>query len=118
MSKFKHTSGPWKVDDSEFPAIGCVVDINDEQICQVSERREFAGNPMAQTEIRNNNAVLIASAPEMLDALIESTIYVKVQRDFMNYIRDIEKYENNIRIIEKATGMTIDDVLKAYENKK
>ena len=67
----KHTSGPWKTDDSEFPAVGSVLDTNDEQICQTSERKEYAPDRSKQVEIRNANARLIAASPDLLEALKE-----------------------------------------------
>lgn len=68
----KHTPGPWKVDTQErsdgdaiavFPSIGGVC------ICEVVARSgEGRSNPIIQ-ETAESNAALIASAPELLEAL-------------------------------------------------
>ena len=68
----KHTPGPWKVDTQErsdgdaiavFPSIGGVC------ICEVVARSgEGRSNPIIQ-ETAEANAALIASAPELLEAL-------------------------------------------------
>lgn len=51
----EHTQEPWKVDDNEFTAIGNVVDSNNEQVCQTSERKDSIG-VKKQLEKRAANA--------------------------------------------------------------
>jgi hypothetical protein len=86
----KHTSGPWKV----CPC-GCktqVIGELDKYICDTQNEA---------------NARLIASAPEMLEILVD--LY---KLDFMN---NPEKRATALfvkTLIEKATGLKIEDILK------
>jgi hypothetical protein len=99
MSKLQHTSGPWKEckrgDYSEDFDKQSQIIIGDEmRICAVHSY-----------DIESEaNAHLIAAAPEMLEALIfEAKIS---QNDICGIPIRL------IKIIEKATGMSIEEILK------
>jgi hypothetical protein len=110
MSKLKHTPGPWKIDPED----------NDELIIfqEDSDTYEFIAeiNPHSCKEKEHTmaNACLIAAAPEMLDALIQSFKLIFEQWD--NGDLNTECYElflnNAQKIIEKATGQKIEDLIK------
>lgn len=98
MSKLKHTPGPWESGIKYIPYEYdfCYVRIPNGTTISIS--------PALENEA---NARLIAAAPEMLDALI---YFVKRVRE--GSIRSQKTYHMYIDIIEKATGMTIEEVLK------
>jgi hypothetical protein len=54
---------------------------------------------------------LIAQAPEMLEALIESVIEAKKCMEIPYHLPDEEKVDKWKKFIEKATGLTIEEVL-------
>ena len=98
MSKLSHTPGPWHYVDYSPQFNGCfpVYDIRDDNVSCVAE--------VVHTE---SDARLMTAAPDMLDALIEYMAWgAKTQSD-----RDL--LENNFRrVIESATGLPIEEVLK------
>lgn len=94
-SKLKHTPGPWKYTVSKIHHRHQISDSNGGQICLMWNRGK---------DITESNAHLIAAAPEMLEALID------VYRLYID--RDICCDNEFIKsIIEKATGLSIEEVL-------
>jgi len=89
MIKFKHTPGPWEVNIYNGHHV-------------ISPKN---GRTIASCNIPNHkaNAHLIAAAPEMLEALIEIWKYHLENREAMPW--EIKA------IIEKATGLPIEEVL-------
>ncbi len=118
MSKLKHSKGPWVV-ASDWEGDFIVVDQNDENVAVASG---YAGT--LSISLDEDNARLIAAAPEMLEALINT---VKESKecccDEMFKLRNltdpncamcnsIHDYDEITALVEKATGMTIEEVLK------
>lgn len=110
MNKLKHTPGLWKV-------IG-----ENKNIVKAEERdgekwkilyifgRPWSDNKQLQEESQAN-ARLIAAAPEMLECLIEMVTYL--DKNELNAIKSKTTFEKIMReIIEKATGISIEEVLK------
>jgi len=96
MSKFNHSVGPW------FYTGSCVWGVT----------RDSNGDP-EQYQIADSgewDARLIACAPEMLNVLIENCNRFKIlyKEEWKNFIEISE----TIKLIEKATGINIDEVLK------
>ncbi len=113
MSKLKHSKGPWVV-VSDWEGDYIVVDQNDENVAVASG---YAGT--LSISLNEDNARLIAAAPEMLNYLIEMSRSVKeICRgcDYYSSINDCDKencyQSDHKKIVEKATGMTIEEVLK------
>jgi hypothetical protein len=109
MIKLKHTPGPWKASVN-----------NNGNIWIHSDNVSFIAGVMGPHERRqiNPNARLIAAAPEMLEALIN--LYKQIEDSdywWMQYPErggfDQEKIE---QLIEKVTGLPIEEVLKIQEN--
>ncbi len=100
MSKLKHTKGPWTVQE-EWGDHYVVTEMGD-YIAVASEIY-----PECSVSIDEDDARLIAAAPEMLEALI---YFVRRVRE--GSIRSKTTYSKYVYIIEKATGMTIEEVLK------
>jgi hypothetical protein len=105
MSKFNHTPGPWEAIDRKIFRTGSTYRIGntDSNIAGYSEEC--------------SNARLIAAAPDMLDALIESYEIVRDLPcecdDYHGSTCGLHKWERDLRgTIKKATGMSIDEVLK------
>ena len=94
MNKLKFTKGPWEINN--------LGDIVDSQGFMIAEMPGYKGH--------DDNAYLIAAAPEMLEALIEW-----LKASYIDY-KNIEDFKNQfyrqIPVIEKATGMTIEEVLE------
>ena len=85
-------NGPWKIYDDGFCA-----GINDSNGNQIT-----GGDPCeGWIDPYDQNTILMAAAPDMLDALIEI-----VKHDLPEVP---DKYKN---VIERATGMKIEEVLK------
>ena len=108
MNKLKHTPGPWEVKKGG----------NDINIIIMPEKANIGNGHkyatcggMGDTEEREANVRLIASAPEMLECLI--IIYKNFCSDCIetdcDWCSQKDKYR---KIIEKATGMSIEDILK------
>jgi hypothetical protein len=96
MSKLQHTPGSWKYTVSKIHHRHQISDSKcGGQICLMWNRGK---------DITEANARLIAAAPEMLEALIfEAKIS---QNDICGIPIRL------IKIIEKATGMSIEEILK------
>ena len=113
MSKLKHTPGPWAWQEGDR-----YIRIRDEE----SEKGGYwnESQKIAETYYVNNseetisNNLLIAAAPEMLEALI---IEAKNQVIRIPAVKNIDEFIKNIgktkimQTIEKATGLTIEEVL-------
>jgi hypothetical protein len=104
MSKLKHTPGPWLHNDEN--------DGKEKIISQKQNKKSPYDSDVISTGydgsliISKANAKLIATAPEMLDFLIFAyECYIDIS--FFLYSR----YELK-KLIEKATGMKIEEVLK------
>lgn len=113
MSDIKYLNGPWKW---KFDAV--------DEVCFVYD--DNSGYDIALVELRNNEngssdninmklSRLIAASPEMRDALIEADKIIcslckrlNPHHKECNYCDD---RESRIKIIEKATGLTIEEVL-------
>lgn len=97
------TSGPWKANEfggsQEFPMI---IDYPKDDYSVADY-------------IKRPDSSLIAAAPEMLEALIISTIrLIEIDKQFFHAGVDaIIKHNSNI--IEKATNKPIDEVLRLWE---
>ena len=99
MSKLKHTPGPWKVRE-----------IGTQNYYEIGNGRHRTADVGKESDAR-----LIAAAPEMLECLIKK---FKLRRskfyddprlsggDWRSYLKD------DIELIEKATGLPIDEVLQ------
>lgn len=94
MSKLKHTPGPWI---RSHHANGC------NYVYKTGREYKIASTHGNEDTA---NAFLIASAPEMLDALIEMYIFLSD-----TYVADFEYTSKFKALIEKATGKSIDEVV-------
>ena len=107
-SKLKHTPGPWNDSDGYGDIIHGP---NSEHIADV---RGFGAKlPM------DANGRVIAAAPEMLECLIESCyfqhkIYVKDKNDKIGLRIFTDMLEKEIKIIEKATGLKIEELINEW----
>jgi len=97
--QLKHTPGPWEIERGH----------NTNRAKGIKQKRfyiniiNFNGISRSASEEGEYNARLIAAAPEMLEALINITTNMRNEEPILIDI-DI--------IIEKATGMKIEDILK------
>lgn len=99
IEKLGITPGPWEAStDSQYGkkhwavkgkewTVALCGDINDEW----------------EKETGHNDSVLIAAAPEMLEALIDRCL-------LLDKFRDALAYDHLIRIVEKATGKTWQEI--------
>lgn len=106
MSKLQHTPGPWDKDYNG--TIGhiktlCKPDVHTKTI--IKYRYNMCEEILTEEEIEAN-ARLIAAAPEMLEALIWF-----VRRVRNGEVHSKRTYARYVEIIEKATGMSIEEVL-------
>jgi len=111
--KLKHTPA-WEV-ITDIDQFFCVRNKNGQTICECSWTGSMK-NRYHYKEASKANAKLIASAPEMLNALIE---ILKKQKEKcpkcnmnctgLKEICDVMKYKD---IIEKATELKIEEILK------
>jgi hypothetical protein len=116
MSKLQHTSGPWFYDHnvSQIYSQGGNGRYNDipenymanewNNVCCVDDFFNYKTREYLY-ERQKANARLIAAAPEMLEALIE---FLK-----FNGAQNTEEYQLKVlKLIEKATGLSIEEILK------
>ena len=105
MSKFKFSKGPW-------------INNGDEIIDSSGRTRDGADicyfNCESSDENWEANARLIACAPEMLDALMKYKTEICSRCSLQKCERNNECHYvySIIELIEKATGLTIDEALK------
>jgi len=105
--KLKHTPGPWESVDCDTKSEG-------KRIFAGSKYIGFIGNSDDDIGTSENNARLIAAAPEMLEALIKEArnqvtrLREKSINDFVSHIGKTKL----MTIIESATGLSIEEVLK------
>lgn len=101
MSNLKHTPGPWKID--EYGVLCSATPINGDFYPPIAIgsgyiTASFTGNK--ETEMSRANTRLCVAAPEMLKVLIDT-------------YEDIGDTDGSIAaVIEKATGMKIEEVLE------
>ncbi len=103
----KHSPGPWQIDDN---AIIANIDggygddgsqIRFDTICQMQD--EY----LEQLDNWKANALLVASAPEMLEALEACVLTMQAIRKYANdsFIdRDEKRLQKAIEVIKKAKG--------------
>lgn len=113
MSKLQNTPGPWVIDYSgtEGHIKSVVPEISKVRTPTVCIYRNWALDEILTEQEIEANARLITAAPEMLDALIMVKKY-----GHSGYVEgsksDIEFWFKIDRTIEKATGMSIEEILK------
>ena len=99
MNNLKHTPGPWMViecdDDAEWLRLPYFY-VQNENL-DIAEIHDCDDMSLAEAEA---NARLIAAAPEMLESLINCCM------------DENWSAEDVYKIIEKATGLSIEEVLK------
>ena len=103
MKRFNHTPGPWS-----YTILGPYR--NNMAVLDIEINYGKDGECIADTVYEEANARLIASSPLMLEGLIMSYNLLKTW--------GIGNQVLIGGIIEKATGMTIDDALAAYAEKQ
>jgi hypothetical protein len=92
MKELKHTAGPWEAKRQKSSAGDMVINVAMRNIA------EHVYNP--------HDTRLIASAPEMLEYLINELVYL------VGHGKDISlKDDPLITLIEKATGEKIEDLI-------
>ena len=115
MSKLNYTKGKWQVLPEEVDKDYIRV----RGTC-IGGRYKIANVPTPtydnvherESDETRANARLIAAAPEMLEALIESVIFIENVSEGMD-ISNLKHYQNKVAIIEKATGKSWEEVVKA-----
>ena len=108
----KHTKGQWKIVEPGWEEGSC--DISTDEWSAFAEVVIYTENGYGELEPSEEgraNAKLIASAPDMLDAIL---FYIKKENDGDIYNKEI--YDKYVAIIEKATGLDIDSVLARQED--
>jgi hypothetical protein len=104
--KLKHTPYTWEPRERVVGTYGD--NISHECIICVIPDKNFAPRGFADWKY---NANLIAAAPEMLDALIEHMKKYKDKILFEKSESHLISFREMINAIEKATDMSIDEVL-------
>lgn len=123
MDGFKHTKGPWAFQKCAF--VGRVHPANDSSRSIATVYRHKKANKIKRyhdDEESTANGLLITASPEMRDALIHQYRWVKSLYDLYRIDErafpdsDLIKTERDLReLIERATGLTIDEAIKAWE---
>ena len=106
MSKLQHTPGPWVISDEvDFDSfISGSTGKFENVICSSPRSYKRGKNGCKNYAPWHDNKLLIAAAPEMLEALIN--VYgLYLEYDICWDNRPIKQ------VIEKATGMSIEEVL-------
>ena len=127
MSKgFKHTKGPWKIHERAY--VGRIHPEVDSTHSIATVWRHKRANKIKfyhTDEESNANAILIAAAPEMLDMMVHQYRWVKALYDMYQIDErafpdsDLITTVRNLReLIERATGLTIDEAIKAWEESR
>lgn len=119
MSKLKHTPGPWKYDDDPL-RMRIHSEFDHDIVCHMVGNS--ASSMIQKREIKNANARLIAAAPEMIEVLINSIKESPMLDGAIGYLISVKnneqlnpKLRRKIDIIERATGLTIEEVLTCTE---
>ena len=112
------TPGPWEIIQYGH-AIICskILGITKGEDFNIEVARFMVANTPDKREECKANAKLIAAAPEMLDALIESRnlvcrLCIRLNPQHKNCTSCDEVESGFDKIIEKATGQKIEDILK------
>jgi len=114
MSKLKHTPGPWV--KNKYLLKDCLkYGISESNSSMLNDIADLKGAFKTEEE-RESNARLIAAAPEMLEELILAYNNIKGYAKRIPIDSEIYYEMNGIlsdlkEIIEKATGMSIEEVL-------
>jgi hypothetical protein len=94
--KLKHTPGPWWITPGQ-------------EILKMPEQIKISNHISGETiQAAKANGLLIAAAPEMLEALIN--LFIEHRKCYYGSV-----IVNAEKIIERATGLSIDEVLEATE---
>ena len=127
----KHTPGPWKAKETNKETITIVSPWSDKvkpESCDgygsylgihISEIKHQNDNPCVSKMTADANARLIAAAPEMIEIIISD---LRMNLKFMSF-GDItfmrqetnSEFNKKIDIVEKATGLTIEEVLNVTD---
>ena len=77
----KHTPGPWSVDNTDLYLI--TSDRDGEAVCEIAEREivSQSGTWESNVSVMDANAHLIAAAPAMYEALVETMRVLRSLRD-------------------------------------
>ena len=116
MSKLKHTPGPRKINDNvDFDSfISGPTGKFENVICSSPKSYRWGKNGCKNYEPWHNNKLLISAAPEMLDDLIDEArkqvIRISAVKNIDEFIKNIGKTKI-MQTIEKATGLTIEEIL-------
>ncbi len=100
--KLKHTPGPWEVNEyinNTMTKVSFEMDGKNFELCRITHLSK---------ECNIADARLIAAAPEMLELLINN---VKSGKEVLPEYFALD-FKDEIKIIEKATGQKIEDILK------
>jgi hypothetical protein len=100
--KLKHTPGPWI--KMSFALQEEIVNQHGEQIAKLSAYHY--GSP----EEMRANVILMTAAPEMVDCLIG-----ELRANIRRFGLETTKRLNMCHVIERATGLSIEEVLEATE---
>ena len=96
LEKLGITPGPWMADR--------------ENIGPIEACAEFAGDYWI--DCPDNDMNLVLAAPEMLEALIDQCI----QLEDIGFIANLSEIDHPIKIIEKATGKSWEEIRRSIEN--
>lgn len=115
MTKLQHTPGPWSKDyKSTKGHIKTLCDIKNHTKTVCKYRYNLCEEILPESEIEANG-LLIAAAPEMLEALIKYYKIIFYKIIFPSYGSNFDLCEIKMseakELIEKATGLTIEEVL-------
>jgi len=115
MNKLKHTPGPWKFSQGFIGSRHCMFVSCDPY--KYDGMHIHNGEKMGEkTDESEANARLIASAPEILESLILEYKFIKewASAALPEKIFD-DLMITKLKVIEKATGMSIDEVLQCQK---
>lgn len=119
--KLKHTEGPWQACNNGECLCGMIWSVKSDcpvavhthmnilSNCEKDEGYNLGAGISNQSEEFKANVKLVAAAPELLEALVESTIELQ---QFEAEMKHTKRITANIQIIEKATGITINKILE------
>ena len=112
--KLQHTPGPWVFTGSMHKK-AYLVNGGDKYICSVWDhlREDDNGHPIDMDKEMQSNARLIAAAPEMLEEL--TTIF-KGMNEYDRGGMDDYSITRLKELIEKATGMSIEEAVNGNNN--